>query len=181
MALLSVNTVETRTQGLAFQGRGDRISFGFSHLSRQVPIAWTSPGSSPSLGFEGLSHLWLETLKSVCLTSWRPGRVLVPSCSLNSAPCLSWWWLKGEFPHQGCPDSDSSSLSVQGIFSNCTLIVECDQVELQACLRLKSRYIGVHLEAATPGDRNRHGTSKSFNSGARFHKFISFLSHSSME
>lgn len=26
---------------------------------------------------------------------------------------------KGEFPHQGCPDSESSSLSVQGIFSNC--------------------------------------------------------------
>lgn len=43
---------------------------------------------------------------------------LLLSYSLNSAPGLCLWF-NGEFPHRGCPYSDISLLSVQGIFSNC--------------------------------------------------------------
>lgn len=94
-----------------------------SHSSRQVPHSMASPPplGLPSLGFEGLSHIWPQTSE----VSVSPRDVLSISlplplgCFLNSAPGLSWRWFNGEFPRQGCPYSEISRLSLQGISSNC--------------------------------------------------------------
>ena len=56
-----------------------QVPAGSSHSSRQVLTARPSPWPFPSLGFGGLSPMWLEMLTGVCLTSGCPGGGSLPA------------------------------------------------------------------------------------------------------
>ena len=137
--------------------RGEVAESLLSGPSWFLPLIQTSthstafPRPRPSLGFEGLSHMWLETFTGVCLTLRCPGGGSLPSFPAVAGILLPMSLGDGLLvsSHIRVPLTVkvlySQSREYLVTVSYCSFIMEGDQVGLQAYVQPKPSGIGVHL------------------------------------